>query len=165
MAFKLTVDGHTHEIDIVRRRPHLFLRVDGREHEVETLGERGDGRRWISIDGRVRPYARAQAHDVQIVRFKGRTLEIGLVDPRADAGGAGGGLDLMRAPMPGRVVAIHTAIGALVKRGDALITIESMKLQMALAAPRDGVIAALMRGEGDTIEKDEIVVRLEPVGG
>ena len=165
MAFKLTVDGHAHEIEIIRRRPHLVLRVDGRDHEVDDLGERGDGRRWISIDGRMRPYVRAQADDVQIVRFEGRTFDIGLVDPRAEAGGAGGRLDVVRAPMPGRVVAVHTSSGALVKRGEALITIESMKLQMALVAPRDGVIAALPRSEGETIEKDEIVVRLEPVGG
>jgi biotin carboxyl carrier protein len=165
MAFKLTIDGHAHEIEIIRRRPHLVLRIDGRVHEIDALGERGDGRRWISIDGRISPYARALADNTQIVRFEGRTFDIGLVDPRAEGGGVGGGLDVVRAPMPGRVVAVHTSSGAIVKRGEALVTIESMKLQMALAAPRDGVIAALPRSEGETIEKDEIVVRLEPAGG
>jgi pyruvate/2-oxoglutarate dehydrogenase complex dihydrolipoamide acyltransferase (E2) component len=32
---------------------------------------------------------------------------------------------------------------------------------MALAAPRDGVIAELMRKEGETFEKDEVIARLE----
>jgi biotin carboxyl carrier protein len=36
-----------------------------------------------------------------------------------------------------------------------------MKLQMALNAPRDGVIAELTRQEGETFEKDEVIVRLE----
>jgi hypothetical protein len=29
MALKLVLDGHLHEIDIVRRRPHLVVRIDG----------------------------------------------------------------------------------------------------------------------------------------
>ena len=37
MSFKLTVDGVTHTIDIVRRRPHLVVRIDGREHEIDAL--------------------------------------------------------------------------------------------------------------------------------
>ena len=66
--------------------------------------------------------------------------------------------------MPGAVVAIHKQAGAEVKRGETIVTIESMKLQMALAAPRDGVLAEIRRGAGETFDKDEIVAELEPPG-
>ena len=42
--------------------------------------------------------------------------------------------------MPGTVISHHSEVGAEVKAGDRLITIESMKLQVSLVAPRDGVI-------------------------
>ena len=51
-----------------------------------------------------------------------------------------------------------------IARGDTLVTIESMKLQMALLAPRDGRLAALMTyAVGETFEKDAIVAELEPL--
>ena len=71
----------------------------------------------------------------------------------------------VRAPMPGAIVSVHKAAGDQVTRGETLVTIESMKLQMALPAPRDGVIADVLRGAGETFDKDEIVARLEASRG
>jgi biotin carboxyl carrier protein len=62
--------------------------------------------------------------------------------------------------MPGTVVSIHKSAGNIISRGDALLTIESMKLQMALSAPRDGVVAEILRQEGERFDKDDIVARL-----
>ena len=56
---------------------------------------------------------------------------------------------------------MHKQQGEDVLRGETIVTIESMKLQTALAAPRDGRIAALLRREGETFDKDEVIVRLE----
>ncbi len=44
------------------------------------------------------------------------------------------------APMPGRIVSLHTAPGAAVTKGDVLLVLEAMKVQMRLAAPRDGTV-------------------------
>jgi biotin carboxyl carrier protein len=67
----------------------------------------------------------------------------------------------VRAPMPGVVVSVQKTIGAAVRRGETILTIESMKLQMALNAPRDGVIAELPVREGDVFDKDAVLARLE----
>jgi 3-methylcrotonyl-CoA carboxylase alpha subunit len=165
MAFRVTVDGRVHDIDILRRRPHLVVAIDGREHEVSAPGAFGDGRQTIEIAGVVAHFARAQCGDRQLVRLGGRNFEARIVDPRDAAGAAGAGHDDVRAPMPGVVVTIHRAAGDAVARGEPLVTIESMKLQMALAAPRDGVLAALLRAEGERFEKDEVIARLAPVAG
>jgi 3-methylcrotonyl-CoA carboxylase alpha subunit len=164
VAFKFLVEGRPHEIEIVRRRPHLLLRIDGREHEVSAPGDGADGRQTIEVAGLPVHFTRAQAGDRQIVRIGGRNFETSLIDPRSEAEGVGGGLDQVKAPMPGAVVTVHKSAGAAVKRGEGIVTIESMKLQMALPAPRDGVIAELMRKEGETFEKDEVIARLTPLG-
>ncbi len=165
MGFKLTVNGRGHEIEIVRRRPHLVVRIDGRTHEVSAVGDEGDGRQTVEIGGAPVHFARAQSGERQIVRLSGRTFDIGLVDPRGSVTGAAGGQDHIKAPMPGAVVSVHKAAGDPVKRGETIVTIESMKLQTALGAPRDGVVAEVLRKEGDTFEKDEVIARLESVEG
>lgn len=163
MGFRITVDGRSHSIEIVGRRPHLVVRIDGREHEVSAAGTFEDGRQAIEIAGTPIHFARAHSGDMQIVRLNGRTFDTAIVDPRSEAEGAGGGQDHVRAPMPGSVVSVHKQQGEEVRRGETIVTIESMKLQTALAAPRDGRIAALLRREGETFDKDEVIVRLEEV--
>ena len=164
MAFRLWLDGAVHEIEIVARRPHLVISVDGREHEVSARGTREDGRQSLEIGGVSVHVTRAHSGDRQIVRLGGRTFEARLLDPRSEADQSGAGQDHVRAPMPGAVVTVHKQAGAKVKRGETIVTIESMKLQMALIAPRDGVIAELTRKEGESFDKDEVIARLETLG-
>ena len=165
MAFKLMVDGRSHEVEIVRRRPHLVVRIDGREHEVSLAGDIGDGRQTMEIAGLPVHFARAHSGDRQIIRFAGRNFETAMIDPRSEAEASGGAQDVVKAPMPGAVVSVHKAVGDAVKRGETIVTIESMKLQTALVAPRDGVIAELNRKEGESFEKDEVIARLEEAAG
>jgi biotin carboxyl carrier protein len=165
MAFRLTLDGVVHEIEIVSRRPRLTVRIDGRLREVTGDVVPGDGRHAILVDGTEHATTRARTADTQHVRFGGRSFDVALVDPRAEAGAGGGSHDHIKAPMPGAVVSVQKQAGEAVMRGETVLTIESMKLQTALASPRDGVVGAILKGEGETFEKDEIVARLEPVEG
>ncbi len=163
MAFKLLLDGKPHEIEILRRRPHLVLKIDGREHEVSAAGSYAEGRQAIEIAGAAVHFSRAHGGERQFLRLDGRSFEAKLVDPRSEQAGGGGGQDSVKAPMPGAVISVHKAVGDAVSRGETVVTIESMKLQTALAAPRDGVVAAVLRGEGDVFDKDEVIVTLEPL--
>ena len=163
MAFKLLLDGKPHEIEILRRRPHLVVRIDGREHEVSVTGAYAEGRQAIEVAGTEVHFARAHAGERQFLRLDGRSFEAKLVDPRAEQAGGGSGQDSVKAPMPGAVISVHKAVGNAVTRGETIVTIESMKLQTALPAPRDGMIAAILRGQGEVFDKDEVIVTLEPL--
>ncbi len=46
--------------------------------------------------------------------------------------------------MPGVVATLAVAIGQTVKAGDVLVTIEAMKMETALHAPRDGVVKEIL---------------------
>lgn len=161
MALKLTCCGETHALDIKARRPALVVTVGGRDHRVVDHGM-VDGRRLIEIDGRRIGFAEARDGNTVHLRIGGRTWSVGLVDPRDAARDHGGGADEIRAPMPGAVVSVHRRENEAVKRGETVLTIESMKLQTALAAPRDGIIARLLKGEGETFDKDEVVAVMAP---
>ncbi|WP_158969986.1 biotin/lipoyl-containing protein [Chachezhania sediminis] len=159
MSFRILLDGVERQVDILQRRPHLVLSVDGRTHVVEDAGPDGDGLIDLTVAGQSVTVARADGTEGQSLRIAGRTHHATLLvegegpDDAAEAE--------IRAPMPGAVVEIHVAAGAIVDRGAALVTMESMKLQTVLGAPRDGVVAEVHVTEGQTFDKDQLLVSLE----
>jgi len=74
---------------------------------------------------------------------------------------AGGETDAVcRAPMPGVVIAIGVARGDQVKAGDTLVVIESMKLETAVKASRNGVVESVHVAVGQAFERDAPLVTL-----
>jgi acetyl-CoA carboxylase biotin carboxylase subunit len=67
--------------------------------------------------------------------------------------------DSIVAPMPGKVVQVHTQVGQKVRRGDALLVLEAMKMEHTMIAPRDGEIEHLATMVGDQIAEGTILVR------
>ena len=65
------------------------------------------------------------------------------------------------APMPGLLVSIAVAEGDEVKAGDELAVLEAMKMENALRAERNGVVAKLHFKVGDSVEVDEVIMELE----
>lgn len=159
MTFALLLNGETHHVEILRRRPHLVLRIGGRAYTVQTTGPEGDGLHRLVIDGQPVALARAADGDRQILRLDGQTHTVTL--PDEGGGGAGGDLSELRAPMPGAVIEVHAAPGDAVTLGAPLITIESMKLQTVLSAPRDGVLAEISVTRGELFGKDQVLARLQ----
>jgi 3-methylcrotonyl-CoA carboxylase alpha subunit len=85
------------------------------------------------------------------VFFEGRAWPLALVNT-LHVGGAGdeveGGL---KAPMPGKVIALMAEAGATVKKGDPLLVLEAMKMEHTLSAPRDGRVTAFRCAPGDQV--------------
>ncbi|MEO8223234.1 MAG: biotin carboxylase N-terminal domain-containing protein [Gammaproteobacteria bacterium] len=69
----------------------------------------------------------------------------------------------LRAPMPGRVVAVHTMPGATVRRGEILLVLEAMKMEHAISAPADGIVARVHFAAGDLVDEGvELLSMAEP---
>ena len=67
--------------------------------------------------------------------------------------------------MPGRIVSVHTEAGAKVTKGDVLMVLEAMKVQMRLTAPRDGTVASIRAQPGELVEEGvELVTFDKPAG-
>ena len=61
-------------------------------------------------------------------------------------------------PMPGKIVAISLLnTPAVVKKGDAVMVIEAMKMEQTLVAPMDGVIEKISWSPGDRVDKDQLL--------
>jgi len=68
-------------------------------------------------------------------------------------------LSLM-APMPARVSRILVQPGATVKKGDTLIVLEAMKMELPLRAPGDAAVAAIHCREGELVQADAVLLDL-----
>ena len=65
------------------------------------------------------------------------------------------------APMPGVISSVAVKAGQHVTAGDVLCSIEAMKMETAIHAETDGVIAELLVGPGDQIDAKDLLVRFE----
>jgi acetyl/propionyl-CoA carboxylase alpha subunit len=100
--------------------------------------------------------------DDEIVVFEaGEAFAFSLKPPSAAADEAGGGDGALRAPMPGKVTAVAVAAGAVVAKGQTLLTLEAMKMEYGLAAPFDGTVAEVAARVGDQVTEGAVLAVLE----
>ena len=64
-------------------------------------------------------------------------------------------------PMPGLVVSIDVAVGDTIEEGQALATVEAMKMENVLRAERRAKVAAIKAAPGDSLAVDEIIMEFE----
>ena len=85
------------------------------------------------------------------VFFEGRSWLLALVDT-LNIGGAGEDLEGgLKAPMPGKVIALIAAVGAQVDKGAPLLVLEAMKMEHTIHAPKAGTVKAFRYAVGDQV--------------
>ncbi|WP_116597249.1 acetyl-CoA carboxylase biotin carboxylase subunit [Primorskyibacter marinus] len=123
----------------------------------QILATRVDGQ-W-RFNGQAAHGSVTTGHDVTVFAEYGQRFT--MVDPLERALDASGGSDLVEAPMPGLVRMVTARVGETVSRGDRLAVLEAMKMEHALQAPRDGIVAEVLVAEGDQVAAGAAVIRLE----
>jgi 3-methylcrotonyl-CoA carboxylase alpha subunit len=97
--------------------------------------------RWVWIDSRV-----IQLDAPSTGRRRGRTAS-----------------NELSAPMPATVVGVMVGAGASVARGDTLIMLEAMKMELPIRAPRDGIVHAIHCKAGELVQPGIHLITLEGV--
>ena len=68
--------------------------------------------------------------------------------------------DELIAPMPGQVRAVNVAEGESVTKGQTLLALEAMKMEIRVSAPRDGVVGKLLVQQGQTVEREQVLIEI-----
>ena len=161
MGFIAVLDGRESEIGILRRRPGLVLSIDGRAVEIAELPA-ADGAFNLVVDGTPQRGWRYRIGNELHLRLGGRSVVLEVMDHHA-GGKSGTSGNELRAEMPGTVVEIACQAGAQVAAGQPLLTIESMKMQMIIAAPFDAVVETVHVAPNASFERAALLVTLKPV--
>lgn len=116
------------------------VELDGRAEVVYVAGP--TGHRWAHSNGRV--FERPFAEEAALPRAS-----------RADAHQS------LSAPMPATVLRIVAAEGSSVRKGDTLLILEAMKMELPVRAPADAVVRTVRCREGELVQAGAILVELE----
>ncbi len=81
--------------------------------------------------------------------------------PAAAQASAGAGSIRIEAGAAGKVFKIDTTVGQAVKKGDTVVTIEAMKMEIPVVAPQDGTVASIDCSVGDPCEAGALLATLK----
>ncbi|QHS10330.1 acetyl-CoA carboxylase biotin carboxyl carrier protein subunit [Sinimarinibacterium sp. NLF-5-8] len=158
--FKL--EDADHAVALSRSAQGYVLHVGGQTHAVELVAGR-DHQATLWLDGVAHQVVVATRGDDVFVHLNGAAYQLRYEHPlaRLAAAGQGNADDQISAPMPGSIVSVAVAVGDAVKKGQTLLVMESMKMETTLSAPRDGVVEAISFEQGQTFDRDAVLLRLQ----
>ena len=78
----------------------------------------------------------------------------------APAAGGGAGQIKIEAGAAGKVFKIEANVGQAVKKGDAVVIVEAMKMEIPVVAPEDGTVASIDVAVGDAVEAGALLATL-----
>lgn len=128
---------------------------------LEQADDHGSQRLRVDLDGQIIVTHVLVETTAVTVFYAGRTVRFELPDYLNSTEAGGVSANHLQAPMPGQVKIISTAVGETVKEGQSLMVMEAMKMELTLAAPRDGVVAEITVQTGDQVTDGTVLLMLE----
>ena len=149
----IQVDGETHEYNFAETSPGvLSLKLDDRVFEISALASLTNNFGESTV-----LYVNGGPYEL-IVDDRRSLLKKNLM--RVGATSAQG--QVIRAPMPGKVVKIEVEVGAHVLPGTGLIVLEAMKMENEIKASARGTVDSIHVEAGKAVEKGELLLSISP---
>ena len=148
-GYRALIEGQSYFLEVIDSQPgQVSLRLDngGAGGQTFTLywADKG-GDKWVAVNGctyclsRPRP---KQAHPVSET-----------------------GEEQVRAPMPAQVRLLQVAEGERVEKGQSLLLLEAMKMEIRVKAPASGTVTRLLVTNGQAVEKEQVLAEVAPDKG
>jgi len=152
MRQKLGYQSRTFQVTQLDQMPYL-VRIkedeDQRELELQLKELNAEGR--VEIDGTSLPYFVTHTSENIWVTLDGQTFCFARLHGEASEPDAEPGD--FKTPMPGKVIDVLVVEGQEVKKGEALVLLEAMKMEHRVEAPVDGVVSAVFAEKGQLVSQ------------
>jgi 3-methylcrotonyl-CoA carboxylase alpha subunit len=128
---------------------------DARVDNQAALSLSAEGEHVFAVDdgGRVRRVFVVCSGERRQVFVHGEIYELTAgVDAEGRRTAARSGSDHLAAPMPARVAAILVEAGQRVRKGEVLLKLEAMKMELAVRAPREGMVKSIGCRVGELVQ-------------
>jgi 3-methylcrotonyl-CoA carboxylase alpha subunit len=150
------------EVKAVRLERHgdkVQISVGDRVYEVSVIHSRA-GELTFSVDGVTHTAFVAQDGPTRYVAIEGDVFELKKPDLRRARRKQHHGEDNLSASMPGQVTKVLVSEGDSVQRGQPLIVLEAMKMEIKIAAPYDGRVAKVLVKQGQLVERGQALIEM-----
>ena len=140
-SYRLVLGEKTVEVEILRAEgSRLDLLIDGERVTAYVSSE--NAKRWVTVNGQTLVFTKSSG-----ARSRGH--------------GGHHAAGELTAPMPGQVRAVNVSEGEAVKKGQTLLVLEAMKMEIRIHAPQDGTVKKLFVQQGQTVEREQILIEIE----
>jgi len=146
----IAVDDEIFHVDLVKVGPAEYsLLYKGRSYNIEVV-----------------PGLEPKHYTVNTFYF---TSEIEVVDAETryirsrDNASGGHASNIIRSPMPGKIVKILSNVGDTVEAGQTVIIVSAMKMESEFKASKPGIISEIPVAEGDTVDGNQVLVVIEDI--
>ena len=165
----VTLQGQTYPVTIAADREGSTVTFeDGASHRVSSDWTPGDTLAMLQIDGAPMVLKTNKITGGMRIRHRGADLKVNVRTPRQAELAAlmpeklpPDTSKMLLCPMPGLVVSIAVAEGDEVQEGQALCTVEAMKMENVLRAERKGVVAKVNAEAGASLAVDDVIMEFE----
>lgn len=146
-TYRAKIGDDAFDVEIIRadaERGKLDLLIDG-NHVTAYVSSDG-AKRWVTVNGRT----------CLLTKSSGA-----ISYSKSKRGGAGHDhASELAAPMPGQIRAVNVGAGDAVKKGQTLLVLEAMKMEIRIQAPRDGIVSSISVKVGQTVEREQILIEV-----
>ena len=154
---KITFDKAS--LDMTPSGKVYFATLGDKTISVEVL-QAENGRLDLLIDGKhVIAYISSDAAK-RWVTVNGRTTVLTKLSGAKRSGAGQDHASELAAPMPGVVRSVNVSAGESVIKGQTLLVLEAMKMEIRIQAPFDGTVKSLMVKVGQTVERDQTMIEI-----
>jgi biotin carboxyl carrier protein len=131
MKFQITIKNRKKEVEIQEVNNNL-LKVKVNGKEYE-----------VKVEGLEEPKMEIEAcYEVEGIELKEEIIDI-------------------NSPLPGVISSVLVKEGDVVKKGDVILYIESMKMLNEIVAPKNGIIKEILKKEGDFVNIGDLLVKMK----
>jgi 3-methylcrotonyl-CoA carboxylase alpha subunit len=148
--YAATLDAKAYRIGLAYHPHGWVLELDGAAHPLAMVS-RQDGDYAIRLDGAALHGTVRRDGELLHVFTGGAHYALTWADPMLHAGEVESAGGRLTAPMPGKVVAVIAKDGQQVKKGEALVIMEAMKMEHTISAPSDGLVEEVLYQVGDQV--------------
>ncbi len=144
----IKIGGKEHILRLLKAGTNEFeFILDNTYHQAKILQSDSAGVKLI-VDG-------------QQLTVKKHSKLTEVLEKASALGSSGGGDRNLVSQIPGRVVTIPSKAGAEVKKGDIIVVLESMKMQVAVKAHKDGNLKEIKVKQGASVARNDVLAVIE----
>lgn len=150
-SYRATIGEHVFEVEILRaENGRIDFRLIRSDHPISASSSAlfsayvssDNAKRWVTVHGQTFVLTKSSG-------------------TRRSGHGHHHAAGELTAPMPGQVRAVNVSEGDAVVKGQTLLLLEAMKMEIKVQAPRDGVVKKLFVKQGQTVEREQLLIDVE----
>lgn len=159
MKFFFNHNTQSFPIDLTPTGKSYRATIGDKTVDVEILGAQ-DRQQNLLIDGeRITAYISSD-NAKRWVTVNGRTYQLTKQSGSRRSGAKHDHSGELTAPMPGQVRVVNVSEGDLVTKGQTLMVLEAMKMEIRIQAPGNGKVNKLLVKQGDIVEREQMLVEI-----